>query len=314
MRYKNVLVTGAAGLLGRSVVPQLLKRGYNVIAIDINEPKFNDAVCIQGDFCNVNLMKFVLKDVDAIIHLAAMLGVDQCRLHPKEVIKVNYKDTKGLIDIALKNKVKKFVFTSSSEIYGNSNKLPYLEDAKPTPLSTYGKSKVLVEKYLKKVNNKNGFRVGITRLFNVYGFNQRPTFVVPIFIQAALEGKPLRLFGDGLQSRCFTYVEDAAAGIVKMLEYEKKSFDIINIGRNKEYTMRGLAEIILKNLPSSRSKIEYVDYGKGGVREIKLEIRRRVPSVEKAKKLLGFEAKTSLEQGVKIIISKWKKHLQRPIP
>lgn len=306
IKYKNILVTGASGLIGRGLISLLVKKGYNVTAIDIYKRDIENVKFIQGDFANINLMKIALKDIDVVIHLAAMLGVDQCRLHPKEVIKVNYKDTKSLIDLCIKNKVKKFIFTSSSEVYGDSKIIPYKEEAKLTPVSVYGKSKVLVEKYLSKVQKKSKIKIGIARLFNIYGFNQRPVFVVPILINLAFQNKPLKIFGDGEQIRSFTYIDDGVLGIFKLMLYENKRFEIINIGRNIEYSIKKVAEIILKNLPKSKSRIKLIPYGSKGVRQKSLEIKRRVPSVEKAYKLLDFEAKTSLEEGLRKIIKKWK--------
>lgn len=306
IEYKNILVTGASGLIGRSLISLLVKKGYNVTAIDIFKRDIEYVKFIQGDFANSNLMNVVLKEIDVVIHLAAMLGVDQCRLHPKEVIKVNYKDTKNLIDLCVKNKIKKFIFTSSSEVYGDSKDVPYKETAKLTPVSVYGQSKVLVEKYLEKVQTKSKIKIGIARLFNIYGFNQRPVFVVPILINLAFQNKPLKIFGDGEQIRSFTYIDDGVLGIFKLMLYENKPFEIINIGRNIEYSIKKVAEIILKNLPKSKSKIKLIPYGSKGVRQKSLEIKRRVPSVEKANKLLDFKAKISLEEGLSKIIKKWK--------
>lgn len=308
MKYKRILVTGAAGLLGRAVIPNLQKKGYEVIAIDITKPEIKNIESIQTDFGNATIMKYILPTVDAVFHFAAMLGVDNCRLHPDQVLKVNYEDTKKLIDMCVKHNVKKFIFTSSSEVYGNSKEIPYREDGKLAPVSIYGKAKVMIEKYLKKTQKKTGLKVGIVRLFNVYGFNQRPSFVVPRFIDFALNNKPITIYGDGKQVRCYTYVNDGAEGIVQLFEYNKTPYEIVNIGRNHEYTVAELAEIILKNLPKSKSKIQYLEYGKGDVREESLEIRRRVPSVEKAKKLFGFEAQMSLEKGIGNIVTEWEKY------
>ena len=311
MKNKQILVTGGTGLLGRSVIQILKQKGYRVTAIDLFKRDIKGVEVIQGDFANRDLVHELLKDTDAVIHLAAMLGVDNCRLHPDQVIKVNYENTKTFIDECLEHKVKRFVFTSSSEIYGNSKEIPYREESTPSPLSVYGKSKVLVEEYLKTVQKKSKMTVGITRLFNVYGFNQRMTFVVPLMLDAAFRNKPLSIFGDGEQVRCFTYVDDAANAIVKLIEYDKTPFEIINIGRKKEYTITQLAKLVLKYIPDSRSKIQYLPYGSKNVREENLEIRRRVPLVEKAKRLLHFEAKTSLEAGLKKIIKEWQPYYEK---
>lgn len=311
MISKRILVTGGTGLLGRSVIQILKKKDYKVTAIDLFKREIKGVEVIQGDFANKHLMHELLKDTDAVIHLAAMLGVDDCRLHPDQVIKVNYENTKTFIDECIEHKVKRFIFTSSSEIYGNSKIIPYREDSFPTPVSVYGKSKVMIEEYLKKVQKKSLLKVGIARLFNVYGFNQRMTFVVPLMLDAAFRNKPLSIFGDGKQVRCFTFVDDAAEALVKFLEYDKTPFEIINIGRKKEYTITELAKLVLKYIPSSTSKIQYLPYGSKNVRDENLEIRRRVPSVEKAKKLLRFEASTSLENGLKKIIKEWQPYYEK---
>ncbi|PIR80236.1 MAG: NAD-dependent dehydratase [Candidatus Levybacteria bacterium CG10_big_fil_rev_8_21_14_0_10_35_13] len=307
MKLKKVLVTGGAGLLGKSIIPLLLKKHYSVVALDINESKIPKVKFIKGNFNDKEMINKLLKDMDVVIHLAAMLGVDECRLSPEKVMKVNYQDTKTLIESCISNNVKKFIFTSSSEVYGNSLSIPYREDNLTTPVSTYGKSKVMVEEYLKEVANNSKMKVGIVRLFNVYGYYQRKSFVVPMFIEAALKDKPLIIFGDGTQTRSFTYVTDAARGIIKFLDYDGR-YEIVNIGRNKEYTVNDLARVIFKNLPNSKSIIKYVKYGSKNVRDISLEIKRRVPSVEKAKNLFNFSAKTSLEDGVREIVIQIEKN------
>lgn len=301
MNSRKILITGGAGLLGKSIIPLLLEKKHLITALDINEPRIENVKCIKGNFNDKEMMDKLLKEVDIVIHLAAMLGVDQCRLSPAKVMKVNYKDTKNLIDCCINNNIKKFIFTSSSEVYGNSPEIPYSEESLPTPVSTYGKSKVMVEEYLKKVANTSNMRIGIARLFNVYGYHQRKSFVIPRFIEAALKDKPIVIFGDGGQTRSFTYVADAAKGIIGLLKYDG-GFEIVNIGRNYEYTIKELAQIILKNLPKSKSKIKYVKHGSENVRDFSLEIKRRVPSVEKAKRLFNFNAETILEKGIKNIV------------
>ncbi|RJQ27828.1 NAD(P)-dependent oxidoreductase [Candidatus Parcubacteria bacterium] len=301
-KHKNILLTGGAGFLATHLVPDLIKEGYNVTIVDRYEPNVRNVKFVEADFSNELVMKPLLEDVDAVFHLAAVVGVDKCRLNPEKVIKINYSATKNFIDLCVKANIKKFMFTSSSEVYGNSPDVPYKENGHLEPISTYGKTKVLIEKYLEKVSKESNMRVGIVRLFNVYGPHQRKHFVVPIFVDLALQGDNLPLLGDGNQIRCFTYVKDATEGIVKLFEYDKSTYEIINIGRRYESTMNDLAQLILKCIPTSKSKLEYKQYGRNGIRESDLEIKRRVPSVDKAKMLLGFEAKTSLEEGIKAIL------------
>ncbi len=302
-QYKNVLITGGAGFLATHLTSSLVKDGYNVTIIDIRKSNIKNVKFIQSDFSNTSVIRPYLETTYAVFHLAAMVGVDRCRLNPEEVIKTNYEDTKKFIKLCESVNVKKFIFTSSSEVYGNSPNAPFKETDKPKPVSVYAKTKVLIEKYLENVANRNNMRVGIVRLFNVYGPHQRKNFVVPIFVDMALLNKSLPLIGSGNQIRCFTYIKDAVEGIMRLFEYNETNYEIVNIGRKHESTMKDLALLILKLIPLSKSKLEYKQYGKDGIREYRLEVKRRVPSVEKARVLLGFEAKISLEEGIKAMLT-----------
>lgn len=306
-QYKNVLVTGGSGFLASHLITDLTKKGYKVTIIDVHKPNVKNVNFVMSDFSNANIMKPLLEKTDVVFHLAAIVGVDKCRLNPNDVIKTNYKDTKKFIKLCEKTKVKKFIFTSSSEVYGNSPNAPFKESDNLHPVSIYGKTKVLIEKHLKIIANRNNMKIGIVRLFNVYGPHQKDNFVIPIFLTLAIKNKNLPLVGNGNQIRCFTYVKDVVEGIVRMLEYDETNYEIINIGRKHESTIKDLAFLILKLIPQSKSKLIYKPYGKSGIRELSLEVERRIPSVEKAKALLGFEAKTSLEEGINdMLTSKYK--------
>lgn len=302
-QYKNILVTGGSGFLATHLMPELIKEGYNVKAVDIHKPNVENIKLIVADFSNTAVIKALLEKTDAVFHLAAMVGVDECRLNPEQVMKTNYEDAKNFIDLCVETNVKKFMLTSSSEVYGNSPDIPYGEDDDLKPISIYAKTKVLIEKYLKDISDKSSMKIGIVRLFNVYGPYQKKRFIVPIFVDLALHSKNLTLFGDGKQIRCFTYVKDVVKGIIKLLEYDKSNYEIVNIGRRYETTIRKLALLILKCIPSSKSKLKHKQYGKDGIREANLEITRRVPSIDKAKNLLGFEALTTLEEGINAMIA-----------
>lgn len=302
-QYKNILVTGGSGFLATHLMPELVKGGYRVTTIDIYKSNVKNVRFIEADFNNTSVMRPLLEETDVIFHLAAMVGVDECRLNPEQVMKTNYEDSKNFIDLCVKTNVKKFMFTSSSEVYGNSPNIPYGEDDKLEPISIYAKTKVLIEEYLKNISDKNSMKIGIVRLFNVYGPYQKKRFIVPIFVDLALHSKNLTLFGSGKQIRCFTYVKDVVKGIIKLLEYDKSNYEIVNIGRRYETTIRKLALLILKCIPSSKSSLKHKQYGKDGIREANLEIMRRVPSIEKAKNLLGFEARTTLEEGINAMIA-----------
>lgn len=296
LKKEQILITGGSGLIGTYLTKELLKhKKYQIIIVDKLKPSIKGIKFVKSNFSNTKIMLPLLKKADYLFHLAAMVGVDNCRLNPKEVIKVNLTDTKKLIDWCVKLKIKKIVFASSSEIYGNSKKLPFREKNRPFPISVYAKCKVSIERYLKKVQEKSSMKVGIVRFFNVYGPGQKD-MVIPLFVDAASYSKPLTVLGNGNQTRTFMYVSDAVKGIQKVFNFDS-DFEIFNIGSEEEITINGLAKIILKLFPNSKSNIVNVAYG-GKYRARELEIYRRVPSIDKAKLLLKFKAKTTLEQGI----------------
>ena len=176
--------------------------------------------------------------------------------------------------------------------------IPYKEAGVLEPVSGYGQAKVDIEKYLLEVQSSSKTTVGIARLFNVYGPRQKKDFVVSIFINAALDNKPIHIFGDGEQTRTFIYVKDVAEGIIKLYNYGKTPYKIVNLGSNQEYSIKYLAESVLSGLPESSSQVDYTQHGDEDVRTSNYEIDRRVPSIEKAKRLLNFEANATLTEGL----------------
>jgi len=203
--------------------------------------------------------------------------------------------------------VKKIIFSSSSEIYSNSYKIPYSEKDEPEPFSLYGKCKKEIEIFLRHLSESNAdTQIMIPRFFNVYGPSQRKDFVVNNFIKRALTNGDIEIFGDGNQTRSFTYVDDVVRALRVMLDYNDSKYEIFNIGSRYECSIKELAQAVLSLTPESTSKIVFKDYGINGIRSKDLEILRRVPSTEKSKSMLGFEAVVSPEEGIKAIIKNAK--------
>ncbi len=313
MPSKKLVITGGSGFIGTHLTKRLIDNGnYKITIIDLMPPKVSDVEFVQADISDLEKIRPYLTNADVVVHLAAMVGVDNCRNNPERVRQINSEETKMLIDFCADNKVKRFIFSSSSEIYGNSKEIPYREDGQPEPISVYAQCKLEIENYLKTKTEK--MTVGIVRFFNIYGPGQRDSFVVSIFIKAAMNNQPLNIFGAGNQTRCFTYVTDAVEGVAKLIEYDKTPYEIVNIGNPNEVTIKEVAELVLKNNPHSQSTINYKTYG-DGERDASLEIDRRVPSVKKAENLLGFQATVSLNEGIQLILENYAPALPRqPIP
>ncbi len=304
MREKKILITGGSGFIGTHISKKLLSQGgYALTIVDVVPPRVEGVTFINSAFSNLEQVGEALADTDIVIHLAAMVGVDNCRNNPDLVKKINYLDTKKFIDFCVEKKIKRFIFSSSSEIYGNSNRIPYTEADRPEPISLYAKLKLEIEDYLKTKSTL--MSVGIVRFFNVYGPMQRGDFVVSSFLKAAFNNQPITIFGSGSQTRCFTYVTDATEGLVRLMEYGGSKFEIVNIGNKKEISIKDLAILILNLVPGTKSEITFQNYEQNGVRESFLEIDRRVPAVEKAKILLNFEAKKDLQFGLEQIIKNY---------
>jgi len=312
MKNKKIVITGGSGFIGTHLIKKLLIKGnYDITVIDIFPPRVEGVSFVQSDISDLEKIKPYLIGIDTVVHLAAKIGVDNCRNNPEMVVKVNYRDTVKFIDLCIDTKVRRFLFSSSSEIYGNSTDIPFEEDRVPEPISVYAQNKLKVENYLKSISSK--MSVGIVRFFNVYGPWQKNSFVVSIFIEAALNNRDIKILGDGKQSRCFTYVEDAVEGVITLMEYDKTPFEIVNIGNSQEVSINELTETILKNIPNSKSKIVFQEYGNtnsSDVRDSGLEITRRVPLTSKANNLLGFLAKTDLNLGILFTIKHYEQAIQ----
>ena len=213
--------------------------------------------------------------------------------------KLNLKFSK--ISTKIKNKVKKIIFSSSSEVYGEQEKFPISENASLTPKSNYGISKIAGEEYVKAYSQLYDLKFNICRFFNLYGLGQKTDFVMPKFAKAIKNGKPIKVYGDGKQIRSYCHVNDAANGIVNIL---KKGQDnsIYNVGNDAEpISVLDLAQKMV-NISKKNIKIEKVPFEQSD-RKSNREIFRRQPSIEKLKKQTKYIPKIKLEIGIKEVLS-----------
>lgn len=309
----RILVTGGAGFVGSFLVDKLLERGHEVCALDdvstggedkivhhFQNPRFR---FIRDSILNREILDNLINQSDSIYHLAGVVGVRHYVINPYAVLNVNVNGTQLVLQLAHKYN-KKVCFASTSEIYGRNSKIPYSENDDRVLGSTaidrwcYSTSKAVGEHFC-FAYKKLGLRMSIVRYFNVYGprMDRLDTGrVITIFLGQILRDKPVTVIGDGSQTRCFTYVEDAVEGTLRTMETEQAEGEVFNIGADSEITMLELAKRLI-HLSGSKSLIRFVKQTEvyGNSYE---DIPRRVPDVQKAKKILGFCAGTPLDEGL----------------
>jgi nucleoside-diphosphate-sugar epimerase len=302
----SILVTGAAGFIGSRVCQLLTKSGRDVIGIDnINDyydvkvkkyrldclKKLKNIRFYKADIeIKADIVKILKKHkCEAIINLAARAGVRSSMENPFIYVSTNTIGTLNLLDIARENKIKKFVLASTSSLYAGQ-KMPFVESlAVNTPISPYAASKKGAEAMCYSYHYLYGIDVSIVRYFTVYGPCGRPDMSVIRFIKWIDEGKSIELFGNGSQTRDFTYVEDIARGTIKALK--KIGFEVINLGGNKPYKLSYMINLIEKNL-NKIAKYDYKPFHRA-------DIVATWANIDKANKLLQWMPKVSLEQGIR---------------
>jgi len=319
----RVLVTGGAGYIGSHLVDALIKRGDEALVIDnlstgkienvrhlLGHPAFH---FINDSILNEPLLERFVPSMDLIFHLAAAVGVRNVLQDPLAAINTNVRGTEVVLGLAFKY-WKRLVLASSSEIYGKAGHVPFREDddrvlgSSAVARWSYSMSKAIDEHFAFAYAAK-GLPVSILRYFNSYGprLDERGYgSVVANFTRQALRGEPITVLGDGKQTRCFTYIEDTVAGTLLAGEVKEAIGEAFNIGSPTETRILDLARLV-KRLTRSKSPIEFQPYeayyGEGFE-----DTRRRVPSGEKAKHLLGFTPRVDLEAGLKKTIVWCREH------
>ncbi len=295
----KIIVTGGSGFIGSNVV-KYLSKNHEVKIFDFKKPDNLDNEFIQGDITDSKHVINSIKDCDVVIHLAATLGVVNTETNPVLTLDTNLGGTINVLEACKINKIKKIIFSSSSEVYGEPLKIPMDEDDKPIPMTTYGIAKFTAEEYIKAYSKNFGLEYTLFRLFNVYGDQQATDWVLPEFVNKAISNKDIIVHGNGLQTRSFCYVTDISNAF--SLTLDKANGQLINIGNNHEpITIKELANKIVQ-LSNSKSSVKFIPFEE--TKRNRSEILIRVPNIEKAEKLLGYEPKISLEEGVLKVIKK----------
>ncbi|MFC2175507.1 NAD-dependent epimerase/dehydratase family protein [Bacteroidota bacterium] len=303
---KTCLVTGGAGFIGAHVVESLIEMNQHVIVLDdlsggYAENIHADATFIQGSIVDHQLVSKIFEEhnIDLVYHLAAYAAEGLSHFIKRFNYNNNLIGSVNLINESVKHGIERFIFTSSIAVYGEGQ-LPMHEKLRPLPEDPYGIAKYAVEQELKVTNDMFGLDYTIFRPHNVYGEYQniadRYRNVIGIFMNQILQNKPLTVFGDGNQKRAFSYIGDVAPYIAQSAFNKKSKNQIINIGADQEYTIKELAETVIK------------EFGRDDVKLTHLPARNEVLDAyanhEKAAQIFNINTYTSLEDGI-AKMAKW---------
>lgn len=308
----TVLVTGCAGFIGSRLCEKLLMQRCNVIGVDnfccSYDPglkrenvcfaiRYSNYILLKGDILDSEFMEQIFKenDIDTVIHLAALAGVRKSIEHPLDYVDVDIKGTVGLLELCRRYKVSKFIFASSSSVYGSCSP-PFSEDMPlGTQLSPYAASKLSGELFCRTYHSIYGLPVVCLRFFTVYGPRQRPDMAIRIFTQAAAEGRSIGVFGDGTSARDYTYIDDIVDGIMAAAELDC-GFEIINLGNSKPVGILDVIRLIEK-YSGKTAGIEYLPLQTG-------DADITCADISKAARLLGYSPKVDIEAGIERFV-KW---------
>lgn len=307
---KKIAITGAAGLIGKELVYKLLKKNFLLKILDLKEQfikqkeyyyflKRNKNVeIIKGSILESKKCLKLVKDVDLLIHLGAMLGVKNTEMKRYDCYNVNFKGTENLLNSLIHNKCNRIIFASSSEVYGEPKKNPIKEDFALNGTSIYALTKILSEKQIIAYQKMyKSFNYTILRFFNTYGPNQVAQFLIPKFFNLINKNKSFLINGDGNQVRGYLYVTDLVENILSIINNKNTYNKIYNLGNSREvYKIKTLVKKILK-LTKIKNKVIYDRFFKIGDRNKSREIYKRICSTKLAEKDFSFKASTTLDAG-----------------
>ena len=325
----KILVTGGAGFIGSHLAEALLAQGHEVTILDNlstgrleniaplqNHPQFHIVV---GDILNEFLVDKLVERADWIFHLAAAVGVQLIVKDPLRSLTTNINGSEIVLE-AVYRYHRKVLITSTSEIYGKNVNGPLKEDDDRilgSPLKSrwsYSTSKAVDEILAYVYWKEKQVPTFIVRLFNTVGPRQTGSYgmVVPRFVEQALRGKDLTVYGNGNQTRCFLYVKDAVNAMIALLQHPAAVGQVFNLGSQEEVSIREVAEKVIR-LVGSASRIIYVPYDEAYEEGFE-DMQRRVPDISKVSRLIGFKPSTDLEGILQLVIEEFKERLSLTSP
>ncbi len=313
----QILITGGAGFIGSHLAETLVEKGHQVVALDnlstgrvenlsslVGNPSFQ---LVVGSILDERLVDKFVERCDVVFHLAAAVGVQLIVNHPLESLTTNIRGSEIVLGMADRYR-KTVLITSTSEIYGKNTNGPLKEDEDRilgSPLKSrwaYSTSKAVDEILAYTYWKEKGIPTIIVRLFNTVGPRQTGAYgmVIPRFVQQALKGDPLTVYGDGKQSRCFLHVREAVQAMCKLIELPEAAGEAFNIGSQEEITMEQLAQLVIE-LTGSNSQLSYIPYDKAYEQGFE-DMARRVPDISKIKRLTGFAPTMKLKNILESVI------------
>lgn len=307
------LVTGGAGFIGANIVRQLIDNGEKVKVLDnfntgkrenINE-LMNEIEFMEGDVTNNQTVIEAVKDVDVIFHQGAIPSVPKSIIDPMKTNYANINGTLRLLQAAAQANVKRFIYAASSSAYGFNETLPKQEDMPGRPMSPYAVSKYAGELYCKVFHHLYGLETISLRYFNVFGPHQDPNSkyaaVIPAFIKSILNNESPVIYGDGTQSRDFTYIDNVVAANLLAANAPKLQGEVINIGNGSQIALNELV-MYINNILGKNIPVAYTAERQG-------DVKHSLADISLAEKLIGYRPSTSFHEGLKHTIH-WLKNGQ----
>jgi UDP-glucuronate 4-epimerase len=306
--FQKVLVTGGSGFIGSHVCEALLARGVEVVVIDDFNDFYDPAIkegniaairdritLVRGDIRNALLIEelFSTHRFDAVIHLAARAGVRPSISDPKLYFTTNIDGTFNLLDACRHHDVKRFIFASSSSVYGINEKVPFSEtDPIVRTISPYAATKIAGEQICSNYSHLFGIHCTCLRFFTVYGPRQRPDLAISKFTRCIRDGQPIDQYGDGSTARDYTYIEDIVEGVLAAAAYtEESAFEIFNLGGSATTTLAELISLV-EDAVGRKAIIRRLPDQQG-------DVPKTYADVSKAHRLLGYEPRTPIREGIR---------------
>src|SRR5215204_88787 len=319
---KSVLVTGGAGFIGSHLVARLLAEGQWRVSVvddfnDFYDPKVKrrnvaphlgraEFSLHEADIRDRAALEEIFKGAafDVIVHLAARAGVRPSLSEPLLYSETNIGGTLNLLELARTHGTGQFVFGSSSSVYGENEKVPFAEDDPVAkPISPYAATKAAGELLCHTYSHLFGVRTVALRFFTVYGARQRPDLAIHKFARLISQGQPIPVFGDGTTRRDYTYVDDIIAGVRAAMDYEGAAYEVFNLGESRTVELRELIALIEREL-GQKARIDRQPPQPG-------DVPQTFADVSKARRLLGYDPRTNIEEGIRRFVEWFKEEGDR---